>query len=448
MNKVLSLVSTNPLNKFIITDKIGAILNPEYEPTLLFLTGASNTGKSVIGGMKVYFLCMKYGGNGYFISKSKSKVVQLFVDNEFSILKMFPNNTRYVGGNTGSGERIEITTPFGTSKIYLANYDNAKSWQNVLGTSAQWFLIDEADQSAEQLLSEVKLRAIRNKGMAILTSNGNSPSNHLYKITDEFYPITQFGKFPQKELSYFKPKNKKWHCIHFNAYDDLVHMDQETKQEFLNAFAPGTYYHNTKIEGVRAAIGKLPYMRFVKSCVIESISQELKTRINGKSAGIDLSFSKKSSDKSVMVIKLRTWDGYTIAFKEVSMDNSEYPESPVLSQEFVQICYNHLKSLDMLGIDVFIDQEDANFINTFRKMYPQMSIHDSWKHRYSRFDRMNFRENQMALGKYLVLKHGCPGLIYELENATIDPKTGLVEVLNHYIDADDYADMPFYEDLR
>ena len=182
------------LDDVILLDKHYDLL--EDETQVIFCEGVTNSGKSLILGLKFMQKIMtapKDAKQFLMAGVSVGVLEKMYIQNEASFYNIFGPLTDYKKSGE-AGSRIMVKTPTGTKYIYLVGYDNAKRWRDILGLTLNGSLIEEVNQANDDFIDELILRTFRNKGFMYCSSNGADPDIRVYtEYLDAGRPLEKYN---------------------------------------------------------------------------------------------------------------------------------------------------------------------------------------------------------------------------------------------------------------
>ena len=150
----------------------------------------------------------------------------------------------------------------GKKQISLCTYANKSKWKKVLGGTIEVFFIDEANTADPQFILECYARQTScEHPFTIYTLNGDSPTAFIY---EHINPSRIIGRCPasiRAEMMKCNPK-EGYYYLHFTMQDNPI-MTPEKIAAAASLYAPGSYYHITKILGERGTQGKLIYVDYI-----------------------------------------------------------------------------------------------------------------------------------------------------------------------------------------
>ena len=247
------------------TDKWKSVLRDRSK--VLFLEGPSQTSKTTLSGVKLVYECMRSPkGQTYFMlsGESTNTLYRNFIEPDTGITNLFPN-TRYVGGGSSGGQRIEVDVSYNgkveTKKVFFIGYKNTDSSSKVLGAKPYMIFADEFNIAHENFVKAVFTRVASVGTKLIATSNGDDPDKLFYAYLNQCRPNPDYAEdVPNSTLEQMEEAtpHEGW-TYYFFGLDDRPNVTAEWIKTMYGMHPEGSFEFNSKVLGIRAATEGILY---------------------------------------------------------------------------------------------------------------------------------------------------------------------------------------------
>jgi len=234
--------------------------------------GATGTGKTLIAGIKMMDEINNLPPERtqvFYIFKDKQTGARNVLENKKSFYNMFPFLFSEYKESKTIGLHFKFYGLHGSKDIYILRGDDKASWSKVLGSEPDYIILEEVSELHDDCVRECIGRAISRGCKLIGTTNGGLPTQAFY--TEQLnHAVVQFKDMvPAVELAemeQFKPNGKVkpyMHYYHFNLNDDAPHMSEEQRNNLVELYPVGSFYHNSKVLGCRGFIEGAAYAQLM-----------------------------------------------------------------------------------------------------------------------------------------------------------------------------------------
>ncbi len=248
------------------TNKWSHVLGDDSQ--VLFLEGPSQTSKTTLAGVKLVYECLKAPQGTtilYLCGESTPTLYRNFVEPETGITKLFPHMTKYFGGGSSGGQRIEIDAYYNgvkeTKKLFFIGYSNTTAANKILGGKPYLIFADEMNKAHDRFIQEVFTRVQAVGTKLIATSNGDDPDLLLYEYLNACRPLEQYeDDVPESTTEQLhEVEQKKGWAYYFFGLDDRPLATKEWIEGMYQMHPKGSFEYNSKVLGIRAAVDGILY---------------------------------------------------------------------------------------------------------------------------------------------------------------------------------------------
>jgi hypothetical protein len=250
----------------------------------------------------------------YIIFKDRGTGVRNFLHNKDSFYNMFPHlREKYSPGKEG-GLQFVFHGMYGDKIVYILGADDREAWGKVLGSNPDGLWLEELSELHEDLVNECMGRTISRRCRLIATTNGGLPDQKFYTDFLNHAKVQFRETVPEIELADMVEDKPHFHYYHFNLLDDSPHLGAEDKQNLLELFPVGSFFHNSKVLGVRGYIEGAAYAdKMVDAIHLRDYEDINLPHLKEIILGVDVGASRDPNDqtKSATVATLTGWSqGY------------------------------------------------------------------------------------------------------------------------------------------
>lgn len=421
------------------------------------LEGTTYAGKTTVGVVKFLFRVAESKQRAHIMAGNDLGTLEKnVITKDSGLLDVFGGLLSYYrgGGNGITMPHLRYKVAPGKYKIiYVLGYDNKARWKKALGGQYGCVYIDEANIADMDFVREVSIRY----DYMMMTLNPDDPNLPIYKeYINRCRPLPRWESGTPKELlkQLDQPPMPGWVHWYF-TFDDNPTLTPEKREQLLAGVAPGTKLWKNKIKGLRGRSTGLVFDLQDRNLIhAADLLEQIK---NGKvkfiqtSAGVDTSYSQKSSDTFAFTFTGITTDRrkITLAAQQLSNQGRATPLAPSDIPPLLITFLERNRALwGLFARTVYIDSADQATIIECQKYKRQHgSIYDfvpAWK-KTQIIDRINLQAGWMAHGDFLLVQEYCQPEIDELNAYSWDEdKDNVPEDGNdHTINADQYSWLPF-----
>lgn len=447
------------------TDKWSDVLGDNSQVT--FLEGPSQTSKTTLAGVKLVYECLKAPQGQtiiYLCGESTPTLYRNFIEPETGITKLFPHMTKYFGGGSSGGQRIEIEVPYGkdieVKKVFFIGYSNKTSANKVLGGKPYLIFADEFNKAHDQFVKEVMTRIQAVGTKLIATSNGDDPDLLFYQYLNACRPLPEYEddvpESTQEQLAEVEPK-PGW-TYYFFGLGDRPMATQQWIEGMYQMHPKGSFEFNSKVLGIRAAVDGILYGHLLTKLHDIDFEQlnihAIKDVICGVDVGSggDKTAKDKKRAKSVFVLL-----GYSTQYQRVvvldGMISNEILHTETIRElnEFLEQWYRIFQHRISA---VYIDNAEPALIAAGRQHIKYgISVKGSIKSNALVSLKTRVTMKEQLIHKYRMLFLRNPGAQMVKKNlAKVKGHNGEMidedEVWNDISDATDYAQTSKYSQLQ
>ena len=288
------------------------------------------------------------------------------------------------------------------------------------------------------------------------TSNPDNPNLPIYsEFLNRSRPLKKYkDTYPEELLKQIlsEPPVKGWIHWYF-TFDDNASLTKEEIEKKKSAVAKGTKMYKNKILGLRGKATGLVFNNFDRKLHVITKEEAKSKKYIYFSAGLDTSYSQKSSD-TISMIFMGITDKRELVILDERVYNNKNLNTPIAPSDTVN---NFVAFLDRnqkewgLARNVFIDSADQATI-TEQKKYKRNNaciyvFNDAHK-KVKIIDRINLQLGWLHTGHYLVVDT-CTNHITELETYSWqEDKDNTPEDANdHTINGSQYGWIPYRDKI-
>lgn len=424
-----------------------------------FLEGTTYAGKTTVGIIKFMLKVAQSPKRQHIIAGLDNGTIEKnIINKELGLIDVFGSLCEYFSAGRGSDRLAHIVmhTPDGDKIIYLLGYDNRTRWKKALGGQYGCLYIDEINIADIEFVRETSMRC----DYLLATLNPDAPDLPVYsEYINHARPLPQYASDAPEELLEMLNLSPKdgWVWWYF-SFDHNAALTQEKRSQIVSAVAPGTKIYKNKILGLRARATGLVFSNFDRAGHLLTAS-ECRSLIRHErrqeeyfdlfSAGLDTSYSSKSSDTIAMSFIGITNKGRCVVLCERVYNNAQM-QTPIAPSDTAQ---GFADFLDRCSAEwgnvrtVFIDCADAATITELGKFKRESgcvySFTPAWKQTRI-LDRINLQSGWFAHGDFLVCAD-CTHYIAELESYSWrdDRDAQPEDAHDHMINSVQYAWLPY-----
>lgn len=419
-----------------------------------FLEGTTASGKTTVGIFK--WMCRVADSNKKFhviAGADLGTVEKNVINSENGLLDQFKGLVEYNGNGSKNIKlpHIVYNTNKGQKIIYVVGYDNKVRCTKVLGGQVGCVFIDECNIADMEFMREISHRC----EYMMTTNNPDDPNLPIFKeFINRSRPLKRYIKdYPSELLEQIdEPPVKGWVHWYF-TFDNNASLTKEDIQRKKDAVAVGTKMHKNKILGLRGKATGLVFSNFDRKRHVIIKEQAKRMKFIYFSAGLDTSYSSKSSDTIAMLFMGIT-DKRELVILDEKVYNNKDLDNPTAPSDTVS---NFIAFLDRnqkewgLARNVFVDNADQATITELKKYkrtHPCIYVFNDAHKKVQIIDRINFQLDWLHTGHYLVLDI-CVKHIQELESYSWqDDKDNTPEDSNdHTINGSQYGWIPYRDKI-
>lgn len=433
-------------NRFPLSQKYIDFINTT-DVRAEFLEGTTASGKTTVGAGIKFMRMVSASTKKFHIiaSKTTGTAEKNIIQQENGILDIHRNAVYF-----GNGDK-EFKLPhikFEGKIIFVLGYDNKDKWENALGGQYGCVFIDEINTADIDFVRELSTR----NEYLLATLNPDDPALPVYKeFVNRSRPFKKYAAdVPEEILSELcEGSVPGWRYWFFSFRDNLSLTPEDIERKKTSA-PPGTKLYKNKILGLRGKATGLVFGHFdrKKHVFHEAGLQKQNVRFVQFTAGLDTSYSSKSSDTIAMAFMGIDANGVLYLLEEHIIQNADLttPQSPsdiaVKFVRFLEMCRNKWG----FARDVFIDSADQATMTELHKYKRQSGCLYQFVNSYKKvkiLDRIHLQSGWIASGHYLV-NETCREHLHELEcYSWQEDKDEPEDGHDHTINAVQYAFIPY-----
>ena len=416
-----------------------------------FLEGTTASGKTTVGaGVKFMRMVSRSKKKLHIIaSKTTGTAEKNIIQQDNGILDLH-RNAKYYGNGDKDNKLPHIK--FEGKIIYVLGYDNKDKWENVLGSQFGCVYIDELNTANIEFVREISTR----NDYLMATLNPDDPNLPVYKeFVNRSRPYKKYETDVPKEIMAELKEEPVPHWRYwFFTFRDNLSLTEEAIQKKIRSAPPGTKLYKNKIQGLRGKATGLIFPNFARKQHVVSkewLKNQIKVgniKIQRLSAGLDTSYSSKSSDTIAMIYQVITTDRRLFVVDEKVYSNADL-NTPLAPSDTVKKFIDFLDRNEKewgLARDVFIDSADQATITELRK-YKRLkgciyNFVDAYK-AVKIIDRIKLQLGWIQQGCYMIVDT-CIEHMAELERYSwLEDKDEPEDRNDHTINASQYGWIPY-----
>lgn len=420
-----------------------------------FLEGTTAAGKTTVGLFKFMLKVAESPKKLHILAaKDTGTAEKNIINKDLGIIDDFGVLTEYNGNGTKDEKipHILFHTTAGDKIVYVMGYGDKKKWQKALGGQYGCLYIDEINTADIDFVREAAMRC----DYLMATLNPDDPNLDIYKeYINCSRPLPEWKDETPKEILEELKEEPKPGWIHwFFSFTHNLGLSEEKLQKILSNTPKGTKIWKNKIEGLRGKATGLVFPNFDrKKHVVTELWLRQQVNIGNIkfkkfTAGLDTSYSSKSSDTIAMLFQGITMDRrlITIAERVYSNADLETPLAPsdtaVKFVDFLEQCRKDWG----FAKDVYIDSADQATMTELKK-YKRIhgclfNFWDAYK-KLGILDRIKLQLGWIQQGCYLVVDT-CINHLGELDRYSWKEDKDEPEDRNdHTINAGQYGWIPY-----
>jgi phage terminase large subunit len=424
------------------------------------LEGTTYAGKTTVGVVKFLFKVAESCQRAHIMAGNDLGTLEKnVITKDCGLLDIFGSLLIYYpsGGRGITMPHMRYSTPTGDKIIYVLGYDNKARWKKALGGQYGCVYIDEANIADMDFVREVSIRY----DYMMMTLNPDDPKLAIYKeYINRCRPLPEWADKTPKELikQLDSPPMPGWVHWYF-TFDDNPTLTPQKREQLLSGTAPGSKLWKNKIKGLRGRstglIFNLQDMNVIKAADLLQDMKDGKVKFMQVSAGVDTSYSQKSTDTFAFTFSGITTDRrkITLAAEVYSNQGRAMPLAPSdIPPLLITFLEKHRTLWGLFARTVYIDSADSATITECQKYKRQNgSVYDfvpAWK-KTQIIDRINLQAGWMAHGDFLLVQEYCQPEIDELDSYSWDEEKDNVpeDGNDHTINADQYSWLPYKDKI-
>lgn len=253
----------NDLEPIILDKHFDFLMDQESE--LDFLEGTVRSSKTAMGLVKFGIKVSESPIHQWILAgKDKATVERNIIDNDFGLLRLFPNEMKYYPKGIG-GAHILYITPYGYKKIYIVGYDDESRWRKILGGTFGGGFIDEINTASMKFIKMYFTRyATIDKPYTCCTANPDDPNLEIYKTLNKCRPLKEYAhRIPDATWAQLKTQKPtdNWRYWHFDFNDNPM-MDERKVNRLKATFDENDPFYKSHILGLRTRAEGLIYRAY------------------------------------------------------------------------------------------------------------------------------------------------------------------------------------------
>lgn len=439
-----------------------------HDAPVEFLEGTTFAGKTTVGIVKFMLKVAESPKKLHIISGLDTGTIEKnIINKDLGILDIFGDRKRVKAGlveynASGKGENsmphILYKTRKGEEKlIYILGYDTKARWKKALGGQYGCLYIDEINIADMEYVREAAMRC----DYLLATLNPDAPNLPVYsEYINHARPLPQYANdAPAELLNMLREEYKQGYTWWYFSFNHNASLTEEKRARIIANVPKGTKNYKNKILGLRGKATGLIFSNFERSKHVIS-KAELKEKVKtgeisfaSFSAGLDTSYSSKSSDTISICFQGITKDRKVIYLDERVYNNKDL-DAPIAPSDTVRNFVDFLNRNQKewgLARNVFVDSADQATLTELKKYKRNNAcvyiFNDAWK-KTKIIDRINLQLDWLHTGHYLVCDT-CEEHISELESYSWrEDKDNEPEDRNdHTINASQYSWLPFVDKI-
>ena len=426
-----------------------------------FLEGTTYAGKTTLALLKFALRCAASSRRLHILSGLDLGTIEKnIINKEFGLLEDLGPLAEYrpAGKGEHSAPHILLRTSDGERVIYVLGYDNKARWKKALGGQYGCVYIDEINIADMEYVREAAMRS----DYLLATLNPDDPRRPVYaEYIDHARPLPEWAHDTPAPLLAQLSRTPRAGWVHwFFGFGDNAALSAEKRRRIVEAAPAGTRLYRSKILGLRGRSEGLVF-DLPESCRVPAAA--LRSRLDSGEAafarlacGVDTSYSQRTEDTFAFV-----FDGFledrrkvTLAVRVYSNKDRARQGLPVLApsdippllEEFLE----EQRGAWGFGRRVFIDSADQATLAECRKyrrlkggLYEYLP---AWKG-LPVLDRIRMESGWLAHGTHLFVEEGCGPLLEEMDCYSWEADGRPEDGNDHCINAEQYAWMPYREEI-
>lgn len=439
--------------RLLLSEKYKAFLR--CDAPVEFLEGTTAAGKTTVGLFKFMLKVAESSKKLHILAADDTGAAEKnIIQKDLGILDDFGVLVEYKGNGSGEYKMPHILyhTSSGDKIIFVVGYGNKRKWKDALGGQYGCLYIDEINTADIEFVRESAMRS----DYLMATLNPDDPNLEVYKeYINCSRPLPEWEEETPQEIKDELKEEPKPGWVHwFFSFVHNLGLPKEKLERIVQNTPKGTKIWKNKIQGLRGKATGLIFPNFDrKKHVVTAawVKQQInsgKLKFKKFTAGLDTSYSSKSSDTIAMIFQGITEDRKLITLTEKIYSNADLDQPLAPSDttvkfiQFLEYCQRDWG----FAKDVFVDSADQATITELRK-YKRIhgSLHnfiDAYK-KVEIIDRIKLQLGWIQQECYLVVD-SCTEHISELERYSWDEDKDIPEDRNdHTINANQYAWIPY-----
>lgn len=435
-----------------------------HKADMEFLEGTTAAGKTTVGVLKFFTMVARSKAFQHILAGLDLGTIEKnIITKPHGVLEELGTLVEYRGNGTAvnSLPHIIFRPAPGVEKIvYILGYADKARWKKALGGQYGCLYIDEMNIADMDFIREASMRCDYVMG----TLNPDDPDLPVYsEFVNKAVPMAE--DTPEQILEFLTGEHRTWSHWYF-SFDDNVSLSPETIDRIKRNVPEGTKLYKNKVLGLRGKATGLVFPTYdpeIHDMALEDAKALVKDPREAKrdgsehfttyTAGLDTSYSQKSSDTIAM-----TFGGITDRGRFVLLDCREYnnrslpePLAPTDTVENFVAFLERNKDEWGLARHVFIDSADQATITEARKWkrsHPEsLFIFEESHKRLRNIDRIELQLAWMAGSdpSFRIVSERCRPYVRELnvyswdENRDSTPEDGN----DHTIQSCQYSWLPY-----
>ena len=309
----------------------------------------------------------------------------------------------------------------GDDVVYLVGYSDISKYKKVLGGQFGAVGIDEINIANINFVRQIFLPRFE---YCLCTLNPDDPKKQIYtEYIDRARPTEKYKDLIPTQITKLQAKQepvKNWHYWFF-TYDDNDGITDEKREELLTSTKKGTVEYKTKIEGVRTKAVGIIFNLMPRNIITPAEAKQMK--FVQFTAGLDTSYSQKTSDTLAWTFGGITNQGVYVYLDEITANNADAKPVIINGKSYNPFKANEgqiapsdtteisnafmMKNKDDWGFSrqIFIDSADAATMSEMLKAkYKNGWITEPIKsYKIPIIDRIVLQNKWMASGYYLIV---------------------------------------------
>lgn len=439
--------------QLLLSEKYKAFLR--CDAPVEFLEGTTAAGKTTVGLFKFMLKVAASPKKLHILAADDTGAAEKnIINKDLGILDDFGVLVEYKGN--GSGEykmpHVLFHTSGGDKIIFVVGYGNKRKWKDALGGQYGCLYIDEINTADIDFVREAMMRS----DYTMATLNPDDPNLPVYKeYINCARPLPEWADETPKEIKEELKEEPKPGWVHwFFSFAHNLGLPKEKLERIVQNTPKGTKIWKNKIQGLRGKATGLVFPNFDRAKHVVSkdwIKQQMRAgniRFRKFTAGLDTSYSSKSSDTIAMLFQGVTEDGRLFCLDEQVYSNADL-DIPLAPSDTVVRFISFLNDCGRtwgIARDVFIDNADQATITELKKYKRQHGCLYNFINSYKKvkiIDRINLQLGWFQQGCYFICED-CPEHIRELEiYSWQEDKNEPEDGNDHTINASQYGWIPY-----